>query len=1139
MSNIFNSLKQLNVFKNSIKQQAGLSLTGINKGFVESLITLDFNTNDQTIFLVLPNISDAQYFYDTLNGYINTEDVLFYPADEPLTNILSLSSLAFKTERVYTLGKLLDNQKKLVILNQAALMNKILSKNQWKDAVIHLKEGFNINLDILAEKLINIGYKREYTVIKPGEFSMRGSIVDIYPIGEKYPIRIDFFDIEIEKIKLFDPKTQLSIGNVNEITIYPMDEIFYKEEEKEIIIDKIEKHIKKFDYSEQEVAIINKDLDDIYLKQEITSKAHYMSFFSDGNVTIFDFAINKKIYFYEPDKMFINEQRIEEDLKSYNFTDINKVIRHMPFYIKVSEMLSYPHHKLIMQPKDDKQNIFARDVITYNGNDQIYLNELKETKETQIINIFNENRYLKLTESLKHFNIEYKLNSSSIRQKGIYIFYPSQSPSFNLYDYHINVINEHDIYDYKGYKKQIKYKSVLSEAIKIGDVSELKVGDYVVHYDYGVGQYKGIETLDLSGSKRDYIHIGYYGTDYLYIPVDQVHLILKYASSEGFIPKLNKLGSNQWQRTKTKIKKKLTDLSDRLVNLYAKRSEAKGFKFHKNESMHEEFANDFIYQETPDQLKAIEAVTKDMESAQPMDRLICGDVGFGKTEVALRASFKAVYSGKQVAYLVPTTVLARQHYYVFKERFNKFGITVELLSRFVSPKKQKETLERLQKGLVDIVIGTHRLLSDDIQYKDLGLLIIDEEQRFGVSHKEKIKELKINVDALSLSATPIPRTLQMSLVGIKDLSMIETPPENRYPIQTHIIERHPTIIKDAIIRELARGGQVFYLYNRTDDIELIVKQLEILVPEARVTFAHGKMTKSQLENTISAFIDKQYDVLVSTTIIETGIDIPNTNTLLIHEADRLGLSQLYQIRGRVGRSDKIAYAYLMVDKHKILTEESQKRLKTIKDFQELGSGFKIAMKDLAIRGAGDLLGKEQSGFIDSVGLEMYLKLLEEVIDEQRGIKKEEVVDDELILSKRHIDKTFISDDEVRLEIHKRIASINKLDQIKILILELEDRFGNVNESLKEYMYEKLFYKLISKLGVEKIDKTKTELTLILTLEASNKVDGEKLFTTIFETGYPITLKYIHNHVHITLIYDGTNINYLYQMNDYLSRIKLT
>src|SRR5690554_2764979 len=565
------------------------------------------------------------------------------------------------------------------------------------------------------------------------------------------------------------------------------------------------------------------------------------------------------------------------------------------------------------------------------------------------------------------------------------------------------------------------------------------------------------------------------------------------------------------------------------------REEAVGFSFESDNELQKSFENDFKYDLTKDQESSIKTVKELMHKPKPMDLLLIGDVGFGKTEVAMRAAFKAVLSGKQVLYLVPTTVLARQHYYSFKERFERYGATVKLMNRFVSSKNQKETVERLNKGLVDVVIGTHRLLSKDVVYKDLGLLIIDEEQRFGVLHKEKIKEIKVNVDTLSLTATPIPRTLQMGLTGIKDLSMIETPTKNRYPIQTYILERYDAIIKEAILKEVARGGQVFYLYNRVDDIDKIVFKLTSLIPELKIAVAHGQMTKARLENVMSAFISGEFDVLVSTTIIETGIDIPNANTLIVHDADRLGLAQLYQIRGRVGRSNKLAYSYLFYDKRKKLTKEAQQRLKTIKDFESLGSGFKIAMRDLAIRGAGDILGKEQSGFIDSVGLEMYLKMLEEVISEKKGIITPPRLDDEVLLSKRYIDKEYISHDEVRLAIHQRIGAVNNLNDINNLIIELEDRFGKFDESLYDYMYEKLLTKYLERLRVEKVLKTQTDLTLILPIVVTERVKGDILFTSLAETNFKIKLSYIDKRLQIALVYEEDK-NPLLAMITYLDLV---
>lgn len=1137
MTQLLTYYLKLKSIKDIVSKQDGLVISDVTDNYISNLIASDFYKNNQTIFLVLPNISQAQKFYDDISSLIDVEDVLFYPAEEPLTSMLSLSSESFKVERIFTIGELLNDAPKIIVMNQAAAIRKTLHKKDWKNAMIRLFKGLQIELEDLSRKLVSDGYVREYTVMKMGEFSIRGSILDVFPIGAEYPFRIDFFDIEIDDIKIFDPASQMSIGKASECIILPINELFFNQKIRDEIIKEIEEELVTLTLSELEKDHINDELDRLYQKQGLDQLEKYIGYFNQEENLIFDFASNKKLFFLDFHKMEINEKRMFEDVENYQDSGMKLYYGKSP-YVSLSDLKTYPHHEIRTMGKHLDQieySIGAREVVTYQGNDHTFINELKDAKDTIVVSFTQENRHQKFISMLEINKINYQINPEKLSESDINIFYQTKILSFMLYKEKYLFIDESDIYDYRPSKRKIRYKSVLSETVKISDINELKIGDFVVHYDYGIGEYKGIKTMELSGQKRDYIHIGYYGTDYLYIPVDQIEMVLKYASREGVVPKLTKLGTNQWSKTKNRVKKKLDDLSDRLLALYQEREQATGFVFHQDELMHQEFAADFQYIETKDQQKAIDDVRKDMESSKPMDRLICGDVGFGKTEVAMRAAFKAVYSGKQVAYLVPTTVLARQHYHAFKERFESYGISVGLLSRFVAKREQTILLEQLTTGQIDIVIGTHRLLSKDVTFKDLGLLVVDEEQRFGVEHKERIKEMKVNVDALSLSATPIPRTLQMSLVGIKDLSMIETPPLNRYPIQTYIIERHDAIVKEAIEREIARGGQVFYLYNKVYDMDLITRKLEHLVPEARIQYAHGKMNRDDLEQVISSFIEKEFDVLVSTTIIETGIDIPNTNTLIIHDADRLGLSQLYQIRGRVGRSDKIAYAYLMYDRKKILTEEAQNRLKTIKDFQELGSGFKIAMRDLSIRGAGDILGEEQSGFIDSVGLEVYLKLLEETINEKQGIKtKEAPKDDQVILSERHIDQSYIENDDVRMATHKRIAGINNVLELRNLIIELEDRFGVVENSLKDYMYEKLLKKLSTQLGVTETIKTTLDLTLILSEEASKKVDGQLLFSAVHELDYMIKLAYLHNRVHITLVFDHNGENYMLQMIEYLS-----
>ena len=661
------------------------------------------------------------------------------------------------------------------------------------------------------------------------------------------------------------------------------------------------------------------------------------------------------------------------------------------------------------------------------------------------------------------------------------------------------------------------------------------------HYDYGIGKYLGLKTLENKGLKRDYIYIVYANNSALYIPLEQINLIQKYANPEDREVKLNDLGSSAWSRAKMKVRKKVHDISEQLIKLYSSRSIAEGFQFEPDSTTQLEFEADFNYETTPDQEKAIIDVKRDMESPHPMDRLVCSDVGYGKTEVALRAAMKAVLSGKQVLVLAPTTILSRQHFLTFKERMDPYGVHVELLNRFVTAKKQREVLAKLKTGEVDVLVATHKGLSSEIEYKDLGLLVIDEEQRFGVTHKEKIKELKVNVDAITLSATPIPRTLQMSIVGIKDLSMIETPPKNRYPIQTYVLSRNDSVIADAIVRELSRGGQVFYMYNKVEDIESVAAHLHTLVPEARICIGHGKMNKDDLENTLIKFIDKEYDVLVCTTIIETGLDIPDTNTIIVHDSDRLGLSQLYQIRGRVGRSDKIAYAYLMYDPRKELTDKAIKRLEALKEFSDLGSGYKIAMRDLAIRGAGDLLGSEQSGFIESVGLEMYMKILEDEIKDRNGdLEKEENIDISMqeVYASRHIDDSYINNEDVKISIHKRIDKIERLSDLKALESELMDRFGLFNKDLEYYMYEKLFKNLCKKLNINKVDsKDPKKMVLYMKDYNNSNINAMNLFKIHDDTTRRIGLKCVSNDLVIT--FDKTNYpdqGYLKDLDIYLDNV---
>ena len=678
-----------------------------------------------------------------------------------------------------------------------------------------------------------------------------------------------------------------------------------------------------------------------------------------------------------------------------------------------------------------------------------------------------------------------------------------------------------------------KYNSKFRYGKKIRDINKLNIGDYIVHNTHGIGKYLGLSVLTKNGLKKDYLVLEYKGGDKLYIPVEKIESISKYSSNEGLTPPLNKLGGTEWAKTKMRIQKKLENMAGELLELYALREASVGFSFLPDSKEQLEFEKEFKYTETEDQIKAINEIKKDMEDVHPMDRLLCGDVGFGKTEVAFRAMFKAIMSGKQVAYLCPTTILSSQHYNSALERFSSFAVNIGLLNRFTTGQKLSNLKEGIKNGAIDIVIGTHRLLSEDISFKNLGLLVIDEEQRFGVKQKEQIKKYKNNIDILTLSATPIPRTLQMSMTGIRSLSLIETPPYNRYPIQTYVLQQNKAVIKDAIYKELSRNGQVFILYNHVQEMNSKAMEISALVPDAKIVCAHGRMTKAELENTMMEFIQKKYDILLCTTIIETGIDIPNVNTLIIMDADNFGLSQLYQIRGRVGRSDKIAYCYLMYKQGKVLTEIAQKRLDVIKEFTQLGSGFSIAMRDLSIRGAGDLLGSEQAGFIDSVGIELYLKMLNDEIAKLQGknIIEPSTSNMPLVDVGTTISDDYVSDVDVKIEIHKKINTIDSLQKLEQVKDELEDRFGNVSDSTLIYMHEELFEKYAERLSITKVRQTKNFIEVYLPFDLVENLDIQNLFLDVTNLSRMFRFSTKQKQVIITLDIVGIDKHFIYYLVD--------
>ena len=1025
------------------------------------------NTTGKNILMVVNTIYEANKLYNSLIDY--HKNTYLFPMDDFLTSEAVAISPDLMINRLETINNVLDNKNNIVITNLMGYLRFLPPKEEYINSVINLKTGDVIDPKELVEKLFSIGYTKDTLVTKTGEFGVRGFIIDVFPIDEENPIRIEFFDDEIESIRYFDPDNQKSIDSINGILIRPFSEFLTTKNVLEEHFDK-QKYLPNYtktvnissylddcitvfkDYEQLDTSYLNILEDTIEYKKEKDAEfgGQYMYDFSQISV---DFPI----YYYSLNNLNSNDKVS----KMYNF-DIKTINN--------------------FGENSDRINSFIRNQIDSHKTVIICLKKYQIRSMRQHLN-------MKL--------IDTTFDNINIGQ--VNMIEGEFSKGFIYNDFIVLTAKEL----FNNIEKKNRYSTKYKYSTTIEDINKLSVGDYVVHNVHGIGVYNGIKTLTLNNISKDYLEILYQGTDKIYIPVEKIEYLTKFSGREGVVPKINKLGGTEWQKTKARIRSKVTDIAERLIKLYAERESRKGFAFSPDCDLSIDFENDFQHELTIDQKRAISQIKQDMESPVPMDRLLCGDVGFGKTEVAFVAAFKSILDSKQVLFLCPTTILSKQHYDNALTRFKNFPVNIALLNRFTTPKEANRIISGLKDGTIDMVIGTHRLLSDDIKLKDLGLLIIDEEQRFGVAHKEKIKEYKSNVDVLTLTATPIPRTLQMSLVGIRSLSLIETPPVNRYPVQTYVIEENKQILREAIYKELSRNGQVFILYNRVQTIKEFAARIHDIVPDARICIAHGQMNKTELEDTIYNFVNYEYDILICTTIIETGIDIPNVNTLIIMDADRFGLSQLYQIRGRVGRSDKFAYAYLMYQPFKTLTETAMKRLNVIKEFTELGSGFSIATRDLSIRGAGDILGSEQAGFIDSVGIDLYLKILNEEVEKLNNgkeINEEEETDTfkPLIEVATHIEDSYVSDEELKIEIHKKINSIDSESKFNEVKEELEDRFGKLSEELIVYMYEEWFEKLASRLKISNIHQNKNSIELVFPEEVVQKLDTEEVFMDAFE-----------------------------------------
>ncbi len=1096
-------------------------ITGLNGSARTVYLSALFHQLTHSLLIVTDNLFHASQMVDDLTGLLDDDQVFLFPAEEMMASELATSSPEYRAQRVQALNALLRDTPAIVVTSVSGARRFLAPVDQFKAATLTLKVGHEIDLEQIQVQLHDMGYVKEKLVARPGDYAVRGSIVDIYPLDADYPLRLDLFDTEIDTLKYFDPATQRSVDNLDEFTVLPATDFILtsamltagaqrlkaamateskklKPAERQTLADNLTQPL-----ADMEKGLIGNDL------------LLYGDYLYDRKTSIFDYVPSDGVVIFdEYSRILDSEQQLltqEADWVTEQLAS-HRVLSTASYGNEMRDLLRSDDHAQVLVSLFQKgignvklaqvTNVRTRPMQEFFGQLPTLKTELDrwhKLKQTVVLMVSEAERLTKVSNTLDDFEIEAVMTKSENLQPGIVqIVQGSLQNGFEFPDGHLVVITEQEMF--KKVAKKRPRRQTLANAERLKSYTDLKPGDFVVHVNHGIGKYVGMETLEVDGVHQDYITIAYQNNAKIFIPVTQLNLVQKYVSSESKTPHINKLGGTEWTKAKRKVAAKIEDIADELVELYAQREAEKGYAFPPDDSYQEDFDNEFPYAETPDQLRSINEIKHDMERPKPMDRLLVGDVGYGKTEVALRAAFKAIEAGKQVAFLVPTTILAQQHYETMLNRFEGYPVNVGMLSRFRTSKEMKETVQQLKDGELDIVVGTHRLLSKDVGFSDLGLLIIDEEQRFGVKHKERLKALKASVDVLTLTATPIPRTLHMSMLGVRDLSVIETPPTNRYPIQTYVMEQNFGVVKEGIEREMQRNGQVFYLHNRVHDIERVVAQIKDLVPDAAVAHIDGQMPESQLEGILYDFIRGEYEVLVTTTIIETGVDIPNVNTLFVENADRMGLSQLYQLRGRIGRSSRVAYAYFNYQQNKVLTEVGEKRLQAIKDFTELGSGFKIAMRDLSIRGAGNLLGKQQHGFIDSVGYDLYTQMLSEAVARKRGQQAKVKTDATIELGiEAYLPSTYIEDERQKIEIYKRIRQLENNDQYLEVQDDLMDRFGEYPEEVAGLLAVGRLKMLSDDALIEKIQRSDSDLNLTLSKQGTAKLDTKDIFKALAKT----------------------------------------
>lgn len=1076
-ANLVNFIKAVPQAKNSM-------LTGVNFGAFNLIIRELLHRLQQPILIVASDENRAQQIYSSLVELFEENMVHFFPVEPLLETQAAVSSLDELSQRLDAMSFLLTKQKGIVISTPQSLQYPLPAAIKFKANSLTLKVNQVCNLSKICDFLVRCGYQRDDLVANPGEFALRGDILDIYPLNIAYPYRIEFFDDEIDNIRTFNPVSQRTKDSLTEVVIEPADD----------------------------------QLDKLYQNEDYTTILDYLT---ESGIICFDDirAIRQNIVQIDARNRDYLAHETSTNIKNsrLDFTSIfNQIVQakiySSLFQVSVNDLKI---DQLLNLHTREPQQFFSQMLLIKN---ELSVYELQQ--QTVIIQADNLVRAKQIKSTFADYGIDITIAAENrLIPNKRQIIVDNFNQGFVLPRINLVYLTEHDLFNRQPHIHK-KIKS-LENAQQIRSYQELNPGDYVVHINHGIGIFEGIKTLESNGKKGDYITITYRNHDQLFVPADQLGVVQKYVASDGKIPKINKLGGNEWAKTKCRVQEKIEDIADELLAIDAHRATEKGFAFLPDDELQRDFEAAFPYLETPDQIKAIKEIKLDMQKEKPMDRLLVGDVGFGKTEVALRAAFKAIDSGKQVAFLVPTTILAEQHYATMLERFKDFPVNVAMLCRFQTEKEADEIATNLSNGKIDIVVGTHRILSRDIKFKNLGLLIIDEEQRFGVKHKEKLKKLKNNIDVLTLTATPIPRTLHMSMIGVRDLSVMETPPANRYPIQTYVTEETPNIVREACLRELARNGQIFFLHNKIQDIDQKVAYLSQLIPEARIEYIHGRMSERQLEDIMLRFTQKKFDILVTTTIIETGVDLPNVNTLLVENADTYGLSQLYQLRGRIGRSSRLAYAYFLYKRDKVLTEVSEKRLNAIRDFTALGSGFKIAMRDLSIRGAGNILGKQQHGFIDSVGYDLYAQMLDQTIKQKRGDKVCHKTNAEVRINlEAYIPTEYISSQKQKIEFYKKIKHANDVKAIDDIADELIDRFGTYPKSVENLLNIATIKVLADTAQILSITNIDKKIDIVLDQKASEELKGPNIFRTLEHVCFRARVSVDHDCLHVRLILDS-------------------